>query len=316
VSALARVDAALRPAAPAERLAVLRALIGAFGLVYVVARAGHLASVTRLPASQWKPVGPAQILAVPLPAAAVHVLIALAVASGIAFVLGYRFKLSGPLFAALLLWVTSYRNSWGMVFHTENLLALHLVVVGLAPAADALSLDTRRAALRKLAATAESTAAPAATGDGLAPDPRYGGPIRLLTVLTVLTYVIAGITKLRNAGGGWVSGDVLRFYVAYDNVRKIELGDAHSPLGAALVRTGWLWRPLALASLVVELGAPLALLHARVARVWVLAAWLFHVGVLALMAIFFPYPVIGVAFAPFFAVERAAARVLRRARTW
>jgi hypothetical protein len=39
--------------------------------------------------------------------------------------------------------------------------------------------------------------------------------------------------------------------------------------------------------------------------VWVGAAWLFHVSIAAVMAIAFPYPLYGVAFAPFFEVERA-----------
>jgi hypothetical protein len=45
------------------------------------------------------------------------------------------------------------------------------------------------------------------------------------------------------------------------------------------------------------------LLARRAARAWVAAAWAFHVGILATMAIVFPYPLLGVAFAPFFAIE-------------
>ena len=39
-------------------------------------------------------------------------------------------------------------------------------------------------------------------------------------------------------------------------------------------------------------------------RVWAVLAWSFHLGVWAIMAIFFPYPLLGLAFAPLFAVER------------
>jgi hypothetical protein len=59
----------------------------------------------------------------------------------------------------------------------------------------------------------------------------------------------------------------------------------------------------------VELGAWVALLGGRWRTAWVVAAWLFHVGVLALMAILFAYQLSGVAFAPFFRLERLAARV-------
>ena len=46
------------------------------------------------------------------------------------------------------------------------------------------------------------------------------------------------------------------------------------------------------------------MLGGRVAKLWALSAWLFHVGILAVMAILFPYPLAGVAFAPFFPVEQ------------
>lgn len=284
---LARIDRWFREPAPAERLAALRILVGSFALVYLVARSVHLASVAGFTAAQFRPIGVVRLLSTPLPALAVQALVAAAIAAGIVFVLGFGFRVTGPLFAALLLWVTSYRNSWGMVFHTENVVVLHVIVLGLVRSADALSIDAR-------GRTRPSS-----------PDARYGWPIRLLCMVLVLTYVIAGITKLRNAGQEWVSGDVLRNYIAHDNLRKIALGDTHSSLGGALVQYRWLWRPLALLSLIVELGAPLALVHRRLARAWVAAAWLFHVGVIALMAIFFPYPVLGVAFAPFFRLERA-----------
>jgi hypothetical protein len=66
--------------------------------------------------------------------------------------------------------------------------------------------------------------------------------------------------------------------------------------------------PVAVATVLVELGAPLALLGGRLRTAWVLAAWGFHVGIVALMAISFPYPLSGIAFAPLFACERLIAR--------
>jgi len=55
--------------------------------------------------------------------------------------------------------------------------------------------------------------------------------------------------------------------------------------------------------LVLELGAPFAALGGRIPNAWVCGIWSFHVGVIALMAIGFAYPVSGAAFASFFAVE-------------
>ena len=57
-------------------------------------------------------------------------------------------------------------------------------------------------------------------------------------------------------------------------------------------------------TLVVELGAPLVLVHRRIAAIWAFAAWGFHVGVVLVMNIWFPYPLFGFAYLPLFAVER------------
>lgn len=273
--------------APARRLAMLRILVGGYALVYVLVRFGHLVGVSEMSPQQWKPVGPVSLLAAPLPAAAVVVLVVATVLAGAAYVAGLRWRASGPLFAAALLWVTSYRNSWSMVFHTENLLVLHVLVLALSPAADALSLDARR------------RPPPDDT-----PRARYGWAIRLLCAVTVTTYLIAGWSKLHASGLSWVTSDTLRMYVAYDNLRKVELGDSYSWLGTTLAAHGWLFPPLAAVSLAAEVGAPVALLHPRVGRWWCALAWSFHMGVVVMMAIVFHYPLSGVGYASFFPVER------------
>ena len=71
---------------------------------------------------------------------------------------------------------------------------------------------------------------------------------------------------------------------------------------------------LAIFTLLVELGAPVALASPRIARAWCALAWLFHAGILATMAIGFFYPLSGVAFASLLDLERAPrlARMLRK----
>ncbi|WP_293274425.1 HTTM domain-containing protein [Nannocystis sp.] len=281
---LRAVDRWFRAELPPTRLAALRCLIGGFATVYLAIRVVHLISFVDFAPDSFAPVGVVSLLAAPLPPALVIGPVLLALPLGLAFTLGWRFAVTGPGFAALLLWVLSYRNSWGMIFHTENLMVAHVIILGLARSADAWSLDARRA--------------PAVDRPHA-----HGWPVRLLALVTVATYLLAGIAKLRLSGLEWVSSDLLRNYIAYDNLRKLELGDTHSPLGAALVGKAWLFPPLAGLSLVLELLAPVALLGPRLARVWALGAFAFHLGVLAVMAIFFPYPLLGLAFAPLFAVE-------------
>lgn len=289
------VDAWLSPM-PARRLALLRVLVVGYSLIYILGRAPHLYAAAGFPLRQFKPVGPVAMLgASPLPSAAVAASIALCIVSGLVFMVGLRARISGIVFALSFAWVTSYRSSWGMIFHTENLMVLHVLVLALSRCADTLSLDARR------------------RGGEPPPDSgHYGWPIRLMCAVTVSTYCIAGITKLQVSGLSWITSDTLRGLIAHDNLRKVELGDVYSPLGAFLSRHGWLFPPLAAGSIALELFAPLAMVSRRLGQWWCAAAWSFHLGVLVIMAIFFHYPLIGVAFASFFDVEKLEARLRAR----
>lgn len=281
-----------RPA-PAERLAALRILVGGFALGYVVSRLPLLLGYGRHAARDFQPLGVIRLLDAPLSPGQHTAVVALTIALGALFVAGAWYRLSGPLFAAALLWLLSYRNSWSMPFHTENLVVLHVAVLALAPAAAAWSWDARRAVV------------PAA-GE------RFGWPIRLMAAVTCLTYVLAGIAKLRISGFAWAEGGYLRDQVAVDSLRKVLLGADPSPFATPLLEHAWIFGFLAILTLALELGAPLALLGGRWAQGWALGAWSFHVGVLALMTIVFPYPLLGFAYAPLFAVERP----LRRIAAW
>jgi hypothetical protein len=281
------------PPTPALRLRLLRIGVGAYALIYLVSRAHHLNAVVDYPASSFAPVGIVRWLDAPLAAAWVYALYATAVLAAGAFTVGFAYRASAPLFALLLTWVLSYRHSWGMIFHTDNLLVLHVLLLAFAPAG-------RARALRPESAPGEL----AASAHGWVP--------RAMCLVTVASYVVAGIAKLEHTGWSWASGGALREQIAYDAVRKIELGSTYSPLGPWLLPQGWLFAPLSAFSLATELLAPLALLGTRAAAVWCACAWSFHAGVLALMAIAFPYPLSGCAFLAFFPLERALPRLRGR----
>jgi hypothetical protein len=275
------IDARFMAAAPAERLATVRFLTGVYALVYLIVRAPVLADFRHAPGG-FAPVGMASFLEAPLPSWLTFALYGLTVASGVAFTLGQYFRISGPLFALLALWVTSYRNSFGMVFHNENLLVMHLIVLGLSDAGRALHLR----ACEPLS------------------DARFGWPLRLLSAVTVLSYVLAGIAKLKVTGITWMDGDVLRNYVAYDAMRKKQIGSIASPLAGYIVQVGWPYMALSVGTLAIELLGPLALLHRRSTFWWVVGAWCFHLGVFATMMIAFPYQLTCIAFASMFECER------------
>lgn len=164
--------------APPARLGLARAILGGYTLWYLGRRRGMLARISRTDAELSRPVGVARPLRRPLPPAAAGALTDATLAANVAFLLGWRHRLCGPAFSGLLLATLSYRNSWSMVYHSDNLLVLHALVLGVSPAADAVALDARRAR--------RAGRAPPAPGV------RYGWPLSLMNALTTLTYLVAG----------------------------------------------------------------------------------------------------------------------------
>lgn len=279
--------------APAQRLAGVRILVGLYATVYLFTRFGEFLSVARHAPQQFAPAGVAKLLAGPVAPALVQVAAIVALILCAMFTLGIAFRITAPLAAIALLCVTSYRNSWGMVFHTENLLVLHVIALACTPAADAWAVWPRR----------DRDAAPHPHG--------YGWGLKLVAALTAVAYVLAGIAKLRIAGFHWMDGELLRNQVAIDNLRKALLGDAVAPFATQLLDHPNGFIGFAIMTLVIELGAPILILGTatdnrwlrRLAKLWVLGAFGFHLGVVLMMNIWFTYPLSVIPFTSVFAVE-------------
>lgn len=267
-----------------KRLAILRIVVAGYAALWTALRSPHLLDTSNFASWRFDPVGPAGWLGKPLAAGLLAALVAATVCCGLAAAVGWRYRLTGPLLALLFLFVTTYRNSWGQILHTENLLALHLLILAPAPA-------------DRYWATGRSPPRRSSPDAGL-------WAVRALATATVCTYLLAGLTKLRISGWAWVDGEVLLYQVAFDNARKNLLGDVSSPLARYFVELGWLAGPAAVASMVVELAAPVALLGRKVAATWCASAWLFHLAILALMAIVFPYHLLGLALLPLLPIEQ------------
>src|SRR4051812_2060053 len=233
MSPLARFDAWLLAPVPRERLALLRIGIGAYAWIYLLARGRDVLAPAHYPESSFAPLGVVRLLDAPLSAWALYALYALCVISGALFVLGAAYRWVAPLFALSLLWVLSYRHSWGMIFHTDNLLVLHVALLALAPAAEVYALPRRSAAQQAC--------------------PENGWVVRALCLVTCAAYLVAGVAKLELSGVSWAGGAALREQIAYDALRKIELGSVHSPLGPWLLPHAWVFAPLSVFSLAAEL---------------------------------------------------------------
>ena len=258
-----------------RRVRIVTVLVAGWSALWFTVRLPHDLGLAGLPDRQWRGVGVLAAFDGPPPAWLARAVLVATIPLAIAAASGRRPRLWLPIWAAALLLTSTYVSCWGQLFHTENLLVLHALV---------LTLLVGR-------------------------DPRL--IIQALAVVTAATYVAAGIAKLRGSGWAWFAGDVLQDKVAFDNLRKTVLGADASPFGEALVRHGWPWPPLAVLTMVVELGAPVVLLGRRWAAAWAASAWAFHAGIAVLMAIAFPYPLVGVAFAPLLPVERLRVPSLR-----
>ena len=273
--------------APAERLAAFRVITGVFALGYLLIRIRVFLELGHRSDTSFEGVGVLAGLSTTLTSNTILAIIIVTVVAGVGYTTGWRFKLSGPLFAIGMLILTTYRGSWGQLLHFENLMVLHLLIVAVSPAADAWSLDSsnRRSKCRK---------------DEVA----YGWPLGLAGMVVVLTYVISGIAKLRYGGPQWVLGDTLRNHIAYSAARLDLLDASQSPIAEYIIDRAWIFPPMAAAAVVLELAAPIAFVRGRPRDIWVFAVWTMHVSIFASMLVGFPYPLFGVAFAPFYRLER------------
>ncbi|MDE0607625.1 MAG: hypothetical protein OXH78_10795 [Acidimicrobiaceae bacterium] len=280
-----------------QRLAMLRILVFGYAAVWTIARTPHLLDTIDLAPRRFDGIGPLWWLGEPAPALAI---IAAAVLTPIACgaaALGRRYRLSSLGAVVGFLFLTTYRNSWGQIFHTENLVALHMGVLAVVPAAVARwSTEKSEWPLHKSETSADHEVLSSAV-------------VKALSVLTVGAYFVAGAAKLRISGLGWIDGDVLRHQIAFDNARKELLGDPTAPFGALMLRNSWTLAPAAVAAIAVELAAPLALVGRRAAWIWAGMAVLFHFAILAVMAIVFPYHLLGIALAPLLPIERLGTSV-------
>ena len=281
---LDHVTRLLAPDAPAERLALWRIAMAGFVTVYVSVRSPVFVALTRRSPAGFEPVGPWAWLDAPLNDVVVIGLLISTIVSAALVAAGVAHRVIGPVFGIATLGLLAYRSSFGQILWFEHLIALHALVVGFSPAADAWRLG-------------RWTAGP----DGSSS--RYGQPLRLAALITLATYWLAGLAKLRIGGTGWLSGDTLANHIAF-SARRLEVFGERGPLlaDAAIALGPWL-AVAAAGSVVVELAAPVALFGGRWRATWMLAIVLMHLGIAATMSVVFPYHVTAIGLLPLVAAD-------------
>lgn len=270
------------------RLAILRIATGCFSLWYLLDRYRMLQRLSKSDAALFEPVGPAAMLADPLSPEAAQFLLMATIGLNIAYILGWKFRWTGPLFSFVLLFFMSYRNSWSMIYHNYNSLILTVFVLGLVASADALSWDARR---RKVFTPA--------------PHWRYGWPVKLICASTMAAYFLSGFAKVAgDLAWSWIDGSALRSQIAVDALRKDVLGSGGTVLFEWLYPYTALFFVLGLGALVLELGAPLVMLNKRLTLLWVLLTLSMHWGIFLIMGIDFPYHTSSLIFWSFLELEQ------------
>jgi hypothetical protein len=288
--------------APARRLALLRLVVGLYALTYMGGRFNLHAAIAATNPSLFDPVGVVSWLRAPLPVDVQRTIMLLTLAFNVLFLLGWKHRITGPLFAGLLLWSLSYRNSWTMVFHSDNLLVLHVLILGLTPAADALSVDAWKRKTRRRWYGSLLGVRRRRSPDG---DWEYGYPLRLMCGVTAAAYFLAGFAKVAGPlSWGWAAGDSMRLQLAADALRKDLLAGGAPAMPFLLYQHIWLWTFVGVLTLVVELGAPLVLLNRRLSQIWALMALGMHWMIEVIMDITFEYQLSFVPFLAYFPIER------------
>jgi predicted DCC family thiol-disulfide oxidoreductase YuxK len=272
---------------PAARLAILRIVTGCFSLWYLLYRYPMLAKLPENDNTLYDPVGLMYFFSDPFSKQVFLIILLLTIALNICYILGFKFRFTGPLFAVMLLLFFSYRNSWSMIYHNYIALVLHVMVIGFTAAADAFSLD----ALKKK--TAELTGW------------QYGWPVKLICMATAITYFISGMAKiLGDLAWDWVSGNAMRSQVATDTLRKNVMGETTSPMFDWLYAHTWIFLVMGILSMIVELAAPFIIGNKKVSKAWVILALMMHWGIFFIMGIRFYHQMTGIIFLPFLEPEK------------
>jgi hypothetical protein len=167
-------------------------------------------------------------------------------------------------------------QNFGKVHHSDAMLLFVMAAFALSRAGDRLSLDVL---IGRLRGAGRAPAVGAASGE-------YRWPVRFGQVAWVLVYFAAGTAKLRTSGLEWIDAGAFRNLLLshhYTHAPKVDWG-------LAIAATPWLCSALAALTILFEVGAPLALVHARLRALIVPALIAMQLGI---------YLVLGVSFRPF-----------------
>lgn len=163
-------------------------------------------------------------------------------------------------------------HNFGYTSHAVGLVVIVLGIMALSRCGDGVSLD--RVIHRARRDSNPSDSDPRISGE-------YTWPIRAVWLTFSLVFFAAGVTKLRSSGLEWIFSDHLAIIMVRSNY-----GYVLDPLvawGLILAQYGWLTRSMAAATILLEVGYPLALFSSRARWIVVPAMFLMLVNIRLLL---------------------------------
>ncbi len=174
--------------------------------------------------------------------------------------LGLFTRISTATAFVLGFYLLALPHNFAKVYHYDAVLVFALGILMASRCGDAISLDRWRAR-RKSGTNVDSIVGPSG---------EYRWPIRAIWLVLALVFFASGVAKLRYGGLAWITSDNMAFILIRQQYGLTPLVN----WGVYLAQSPWLYRPLALATVVLETGYPLAMVSRR-------ARWVFVPGMVA-----------------------------------
>jgi hypothetical protein len=190
---------------------------------------------------------------------------------------GFLTRPSTAIAFGLGVYLLGLPHNFGKTHHSDALIVLIMGIMSVAHCGAGWSVD-------KLIRTYRSRRQPAKAQPEISGE--YTWPIRLIWTLMALVFFAAGLSKVALSGVDWILSDNMRLTLLSHHY-------THEPLvawGVYIARYNWLCELIAAGTIVLELGAPLALVSQRLRCVIIPSLLVMQLGIWLLMAIpFIPF---------------------------
>jgi hypothetical protein len=246
---------------PVRRLALFRIAVCAWAIADLVGPARYIGRFSAVDDEFRSPILLLRIPHIAAPSAAVFTAVHVALVVALVFALVGLFTRAALLVAVpLYLYFFAEFYSYHAVEHGRVAVALALIALAIAPSGAALSLDARRRHL-----------------DESRVDPLAGWALRVVQVVVVAAYSVAGLTKVAVQQLRWPT----------DGALLDALTDKATSLGGSLAEHTTLIIVLGFMTLALELAAPLVFVGRRWRDVILVSTALFHIAVIFTLDIWF-----------------------------